>query len=263
MNLGASNSAFPLWKNTWPGGGDEEGGKPASEKGSKELLESEYSIEGFGSSGPESRQLNYFVSFRIILYHFVYYTKCYEYNVLYEMLRNDKSNYEIIRITTLQYETIRKSKNKYEMSFISKHFVLYFVLSSDVSITFSDLRINSRKFWSSNHTFSSNSAKESTQNDKKLYYIYLLAGVSDSFTTTSFCWAIITRPLSFAPCTSVRKFRATCPLLPWRLFPTASHGFSRESQLHYGRTDRSLGSGDGSRLYEVNKWEFWARNAKV
>ena len=35
---------------------------------------------------------------------------------------------------------------------------------------------------------------------------------------------------------------------------TAPHGFEKSNQLHHGRTDSRPGSGDGSRLYEVNMW---------
>ena len=48
------------------------------------------------------------------------------------------------------------------------------------------------------------------------------------------------------------------PLIPCYLngnpTPTAPHGFEKSNQLHHGRTDSRPGSGDGSRLYEVNMW---------
>ena len=48
------------------------------------------------------------------------------------------------------------------------------------------------------------------------------------------------------------------PLVPYYLdgnqFPTAPPGFSMALQLLNCRSDRSHGSGEGSRLHEVSKW---------
>ena len=70
---------------------------------------------------------------------------------------------------TKQYELQLYKTKQYEIRFISKHFVLYFALSSKVSISISDLRTHSSEFWSSDSTFSCNFATESTQHKKKLY----------------------------------------------------------------------------------------------
>ena len=59
------------------------------------------------------------------------------------------------------------------------------------------------------------------------------------------------------------------PLIPCYMggseHPTVPHRFARSSKVSNGRADRHIGTGDGSRLYEVNMWtlEIRARNAKT
>ena len=48
------------------------------------------------------------------------------------------------------------------------------------------------------------------------------------------------------------------PLIPCYMggseHPTVPHRFARSSKVPNGRADRHIGTGDGSRLYEVNMW---------
>ena len=48
------------------------------------------------------------------------------------------------------------------------------------------------------------------------------------------------------------------PLMPCYMggsdYPTIPHHFARSARVRHGRADRQKGSGDGSKLYEVNMW---------
>ncbi len=48
------------------------------------------------------------------------------------------------------------------------------------------------------------------------------------------------------------------PLMPCYMggsdYPTIPHRFARSARVRHGRADRQKGSGDGSKLYEVNMW---------
>jgi hypothetical protein len=48
------------------------------------------------------------------------------------------------------------------------------------------------------------------------------------------------------------------PLIPCYMdgseHPTVPHRFARSSKVRFGRADRQIGTGDGSKLYEVNMW---------